>query len=43
MGIASYDVTGDGYPDVFLTSQGDNRLADPDRRARHCQRTATSA
>jgi hypothetical protein len=26
MGIASYDVTGDGYPDVFLTSQGDNRL-----------------
>ncbi len=26
MGIASYDVTGDGYPEVFLTSQGDNRL-----------------
>jgi len=26
MGIASYDVTGDGYPDVFLTSQGSNRL-----------------
>ncbi|MEK6224916.1 MAG: CRTAC1 family protein [Chloroflexota bacterium] len=26
MGIASYDVTGDGYPDVFLTSQADNRL-----------------
>ena len=26
MGIASYDVTGDGYPDVFLTSQGDNKL-----------------
>src|SRR5437899_1397533 len=26
MGIASYDVTGDGYPDVFLTSRGDNRL-----------------
>ncbi len=26
MGIASYDVTGDGYPDVFLTNQGDNRL-----------------
>ena len=26
MGIASYDLTGDGYPDVFLTSQGDNRL-----------------
>jgi hypothetical protein len=26
MGIASNDVTGDGYPDVFLTSQGDNKL-----------------
>jgi hypothetical protein len=26
MGIASYDVTGDGYPDVFLTSQAANRL-----------------
>jgi hypothetical protein len=26
MGIASQDVTGDGYPDVFLTSQGENRL-----------------
>jgi hypothetical protein len=26
MGIASYDVTGDGYPDVFLTGQGANRL-----------------
>ncbi len=26
MGIASYDVTGDGLPDVFLTSQGSNRL-----------------
>jgi hypothetical protein len=26
MGIASYDVTGKGYPDVFLTSQGDNKL-----------------
>jgi len=26
MGIASYDVTGDGYPEVFLTSQGENRL-----------------
>ncbi len=26
MGIASYDVTGDGYPEVFLTSRGDNRL-----------------
>ena len=26
MGIASRDVTGDGFPEVFLTSQGDNRL-----------------
>ncbi|MFI5199906.1 MAG: CRTAC1 family protein [Candidatus Limnocylindrales bacterium] len=26
MGIASYDVTGDGYPEVFLTSQADNKL-----------------
>ncbi|HEY4632992.1 MAG TPA: ASPIC/UnbV domain-containing protein, partial [Candidatus Limnocylindrales bacterium] len=35
MGIASYDVTGDGYPEYFLTSQGDNKLqtlaGDPDR------------
>jgi hypothetical protein len=26
MGIASYDVTGDTFPDVFLTSQAANRL-----------------
>lgn len=26
MGIASHDVTGDGQPEVFLTSQGDNKL-----------------
>jgi hypothetical protein len=26
MGIASYDVTGRGYPDVLLTSMGDNKL-----------------
>jgi hypothetical protein len=26
MGIASEDVTGDGYPEVYLTSQGDNKL-----------------
>ena len=26
MGIASNDVTGDGYPEVYLTSQGDNKL-----------------
>ena len=26
MGIASHDVTGDGFPEVFLTSQGDNKF-----------------
>jgi len=26
MGIASHDVTGDGLPEVFLTSQSDNKL-----------------
>jgi hypothetical protein len=26
MGIASHDVTGDGLPEVFLTSQADNKL-----------------
>jgi len=26
MGIASQDMTGDGLPEVFLTSQGDNKL-----------------
>lgn len=26
MGIAGHDVSGDGYPDYFLTSQGDNKL-----------------
>lgn len=26
MGIASYDVTGSGYPDYYITSQGDNKL-----------------
>jgi hypothetical protein len=26
MGIASQDLDGDGYPEVFLTSQGDNKL-----------------
>ncbi len=35
MGIASHDLTGDGYPEVYLTSQGDNKLqtlaAGPDR------------
>lgn len=35
MGIASRDLTGDGFPEVFITSQGDNKLqaleAGPDR------------
>jgi hypothetical protein len=26
MGIASYDLTGDGYPEIYLTSQGANKL-----------------
>ena len=26
MGIAGYDVTGDGFPEYFLTSQGDDKL-----------------
>jgi enediyne biosynthesis protein E4 len=26
MGIASHDLTGDGHPEVFLTSKGDNKL-----------------
>jgi hypothetical protein len=26
MGIASFDITGDGFPDYYLTSQGDNKL-----------------
>ena len=26
MGIASQDLTGDAYPEVYLTSQGDNKL-----------------
>ncbi|HEY7590883.1 MAG TPA: CRTAC1 family protein [Candidatus Limnocylindrales bacterium] len=26
MGIASHDLTGDGYPEVYLTSQGDQKL-----------------
>lgn len=33
MGIASRDVTGDGYNDVFLTSQGDNKLQSLDAGA----------
>ena len=26
MGIASYDLNGDGYPEYFLTSMADNKL-----------------
>ncbi len=26
MGIASHDLTGDGYPEIYLTSQGPNKL-----------------
>ena len=33
MGIASHDVTGDGLPEVFLTSQGDNKFQRTHRRA----------
>lgn len=37
MGIASHDLTGDGMPEVYLTSQGDNKLqtlvGEPDRPA----------
>jgi enediyne biosynthesis protein E4 len=37
MGIASHDLTGDGHPEVFLSSQGDNKLQTlrdgPDRPA----------
>jgi hypothetical protein len=29
MGIASHDLTGDGHPEVYLTSQGDNKLQTP--------------
>ncbi len=49
MGIASYDVTGDGLPEVFLTSQGDNKLqtlagdaAQPDYRDIALQRGVTA-
>jgi len=33
MGIASQDLTGDGRPEVFLTSQGDNKLQSLDEGA----------
>lgn len=33
MGIASQDLTGDGKPEVFLTSQGDNKLQTLDEGA----------
>ncbi len=35
MGIASQDLTGDGYPEVFITSQGDNKLQTLDAGAAH--------
>jgi len=49
MGIASYDLSGDGLPEVFLTSQGDNKLqtlatgpADPTYRDIAIQRGVTA-
>ena len=33
MGIASHDITGDGYPEVFLTSMSDNKLQVLDKPA----------
>ncbi len=33
MGIASRDLTGDGYPEIFLTSMGDQKLQYLDRSA----------
>ncbi len=33
MGIASRDLTGDGYPEIFLTSMGDQKLQTIDRSA----------
>ena len=32
MGIASHDLTGDGHPEVYLTSQGDEQAPDAGRR-----------
>ncbi len=40
MGIASYDLSGDGYPDYFITSMADNKLqtlSDPSQDARLLQ------
>lgn len=31
MGIASHDIDGDGYPDIFITSMADNKLQKLDR------------
>jgi len=49
MGIASQDLTGDGYPEVYLTSQGDNKLqtladgpAQPDYRDIALERGVTA-
>lgn len=35
MGIASRDLTGDGYPEIFLTSMGDQKLQSLDRSSNH--------
>jgi hypothetical protein len=50
MGLATYDVTGDDYPDVYITSQGDNKLqtlsrgpAQPTYRDIAAKRGVTSA
>ena len=42
MGIASQDLTGDGYPEVYLTSQGDNKLQTLAAGPGAARRTATS-
>ena len=42
MGIASHDLTGDGMPEVFLTSQGDNKLQTTRRGGEPVPSTATS-
>ena len=42
MGIASQDLSGDGYPEVYLTSQGDNKLQTLDDGYRPSRPIATS-
>ena len=46
MGIASQDLTGDGLPEVYLTSQADNKLqtlADGPARSRRTRTSPSSA